>query len=439
MNKRIVLTAVALSAASMMFAGGTKETAPETSGATQKVVTTVCRASYADEQWYTTMNADFEKETGIHVDVTPTPGNDDDHDAKVNVDLLAGGTVDVVESLGPKNFTIRNEGKFFMPLKDLVANAGVDATALWGANLPVDKNGEYYGIPFKQEMWCVYYNKDIFDAAGVPYPSGSWTWDEYVATAKKLTDKTKGIYGSFMQSDTQYMYLPACQKKVPFYKADGTCNFDDPEFSKAISWYKNLSASDGIQMSVSDLNVENASWNYYALAGDHLAMFMQGNWFVRLLNSQKDYPRNWKYGITQLPSAGPEGNTNLVSQGYVSVNKNAAHPKEALTYALWIAQNQWKYEGGIPALAKLTPEQQNAAFSSVAEASDGQVSVDELYNALLNNGMGVTDSDIVGPSATEYNSIVKEEVSSYCMDLQSLDDTITHIVTRVNEAIKNAQ
>jgi hypothetical protein len=53
--------------------------------------------------------------------------------------------------------------------------------------------------------------------------------------------------------------------------------------------------------------------------------------------------------------------------------------------------------------------------------------------------MGVTDSDIVGPSATEYNSIVKEEVSSYCMDLQSLDDTITHIVTRVNEAIKNAQ
>lgn len=158
----------------------------------------------------------------------------------------------------------------------------------YGAQIsPVDKNGEYYGIPFKQEMWCVYYNKDIFDAAGVPYPSGSWTWDEYVATAKKLTDKTKGIYGSFMQSDTQYMYLPACQKKVPFYKADGTCNFDDPEFSKAISWYKNLSASDGIQMSVSDLNVENASWNYYALAGDHLAMFMQGNWFVRLLNSQR--------------------------------------------------------------------------------------------------------------------------------------------------------
>jgi multiple sugar transport system substrate-binding protein len=168
-------------------------------------------------------------------------------------------------------------------------------------------------------------------------------------------------------------------------------------------------------------------------------MFPQGNWFVRLLNSQKDYPRSWKYGVTQLPSTGADGNNNLVSQAYVSINKNAAHPKEALTYMLWIAQNQWRYEGGIPALATLTPEQQNAAFSAVASASDGQVTVSNLYDAMLDNGMGVVDSDIVGTAATEYNNIVKEEVSSFCMDLQSLEDTIAHIVSRVNDAIKSAR
>jgi hypothetical protein len=47
---------------------------------------------------------------------------------------------------------------------------------------------------------------------------------------------------------------------------------------------------------------------------------------------------------------------------------------------------------------------------------------------MLDNGMGVVDSDIVGTAATEYNNIVKEEVSSFCMDLQSLEDTIAHIV-----------
>jgi len=434
MKRNLLIAVVTFFATAMAFPAGSKE-----SGNTQRVVTTVCRASYANEAWYTKMNADFEAETGIHVDVTPTPGNDDDHDAKVNIDLLAGGTVDVVESLGAKNYTIRNEGGFFMPLSALVAGSGVDAEALWGVNLPKNAQGEYYGIPFKQEVWCVYYNKDLFDVAGVPYPSGSWTWDDYIATAKKLTDASKGVYGSFMQADTQYMYLPARQKNVPFYKADGTSNFDDPAFAEAITWYKGLSSAQGIQMSVSDLNAEGASWNYYALAGDHLAMFPQGNWFVRLLNSQKDYPRSWKYGVTQLPSTGADGNNNLVSQAYVSINKNAAHPQEALTYMLWIAQNQWRYEGGIPALATLTPEQQNAAFSAVASASDGQVTVSNLYDAMLDNGMGVVDSDIVGTAATEYNNIVKEEVSSFCMDLQSLEDTIAHVVSRVNDAIKSAR
>jgi multiple sugar transport system substrate-binding protein len=439
MKRTIALCCVALCSLAV-FAGGTKEGAPASTAKQEvKEVSTVCRASYANEEWYNTMNADFEKETGIHVNVFPTPGNDDDHVTKVNVDLLAGGTFDVVQSLGPKTYYDRVDAKFFAPLKELVAKAGVDASAVWGTYLPADEKGEYYGIPLKQELYCVFYNKNIFDAAGVAYPSGAWTWDDYVATAKKLTDPSKGIYGSFMNADNPWMYMPARQQNIPLYKEDGTCNFDAPAFAESAKWYHDISTVNKYQPSVAELNAENASWNYYALAGDHLAMFPQGNWFTRLLNSQTDYPKDWNYGVAPMPGAGKNGNNNLVSMAYVSINKNAAHPDAALRYALWVGQNQWKYEGGIPALASLTEEEQDKVFSSIADASHGQVTVSELYENMMHTGLGVAQSDIVGPAAGEYNAIVKEELQSYDMDLQTLDQAIAKIVSRVNEAIKNAQ
>ena len=437
MKRMMLVAALMLLAVTSVFAMGGGETSAESEY--DRIVTTTVTATYLNETWFNTMNADFEAETGIHVVVQPVPGDEDEYKAKINIDLMGGSTVDVVETLGPKDYSRQVSAGFFMPLNEAVEEAGIDPYSIYGANLPVEDDGNYYALPFKQEMYCVFYNKAIFDEAGVPYPEGPWTWDEYVETAQKLTDKKKGVYGSFMNADLPWMYMPAQQLAVPFYKEDGSCNFDDPVFKEYAEWFKYISNDLGVQPSVAELEAENANWNYYALEGYRLAMFPQGNWFTRLLNSQEDYPKDWNYGVAPLPSAGEGGNNNLVSLGYVAINKNAAHPEEALTYALWIAENQWKYEGGIPAFATMSEEDQQLAFGSIAEASHGQVTVDDLYQNLINTGLGSVSSDIVGTAAAEYYNIVKEELSSYNMGLQDIDTAIANIVTRVNEAIANAE
>ena len=437
MKRMMLVAALMLLAVTSVFAMGGGETSAESEY--DRIVTTTVTATYLNETWFNTMNADFEAETGIHVVVQPVPGDEDEYKAKINIDLMGGSTVDVVETLGPKDYSRQVSAGFFMPLNEAVEEAGIDPYSIYGANLPVEDDGNYYALPFKQEMYCVFYNKAIFDEAGVPYPEGPWTWDEYVETAQKLTDKKKGVYGSFMNADLPWMYMPAQQLAVPFYKEDGSCNFDDPVFKEYAEWFKYISNDLGVQPSVAELEAENANWNYYALEGYRLAMFPQGNWFTRLLNSQEDYPKDWNYGVAPLPSAGEGGNNNLVSLGYVAINKNAAHPEEALIYALWIAENQWKYEGGIPAFATMSEEDQQLAFGSIAESSHGQVTVDDLYQNLINTGLGSVSSDIVGTAAAEYYNIVKEELSSYNMDLQDIDTAIANIVTRVNEAIANAE
>lgn len=437
MKKIIISLFVLMLAVSTVFAGGNTEV--KSTGDAKPVVTTVCRASYADEEWYKNMNADFEAETGIHIEVIPTPGNDEDHDSLLNTWLLSGETIDVIPSLGPKFYQDRVEAGFFMPLNDKFAEAGIDAKGIWGANLQGEEDGTYYSVPTKQEVYCVFYNKDIFDEAGVAYPEGPWTWDEYIETAKKVTNLEKGIYGSYMNAENPWTIMPAKQQDVPLYKEDGTCNFDAPEFRDAIQWYYDLGNTLNVQMPVGEVLNENASWNYYAIAGDHLAMFPQGNWFTRLLNSQTDYPRDWKYGVAPLPSAPNGGDNNMVSLGYVSINKNSANPDLAFKYLVWLGENQWKYEGGIPALATLTEEQQNQVFSSIADASNGQVTVDDLYNAWINTGLGTAQSDIVGVAANEYNRIVNAELQAFYMDLQDIDTTIANIMTKVNQAIKNSK
>lgn len=434
MKKALITLMLVAICVTAVFASGSSEQKQET-----RVVTTVCRASYVNEEWFKNMNAAFEAETGIHVDVQPTPGNDADHDAKLNIDLLAGSTIDVIPSLGPKFYYNRADAGYFVALDDLIASKGTDATKIWGSYLPYSDDGHYYAVPYKQEVYCVFYNKALFDKAGVPYPQGPWTWDEYVETAKKVTNLSEGIYGSYMNIENPWFILSAKQKNIPLYKEDGTCNFDAPEFRESIEWYKSLGNDLKVQMPVDEVVNENASWNYYAMAGDHLALFVQGNWFTRLLNSQTDYPKDWDYGVAPTPSAGEDGNNNFVSMGYYSINKNAEHPEEALEYLLWLGQNQWKYEGQIPALASLTAEEQNQVFSAIADASHGQVTVSDLYENFMNTGMGVAQSDIIGPAADEYNRIVNDEVAAYCMDLQDIDTTISKICSRVNEAIKNVQ
>ena len=423
-----------LLSACVLFAGGSKDqTEPE------RVVTTVCGPEYAAAEWFNNMNAAFEAETGIHVDVQPTPGEGDEHDAKVNIDLLAGGTIDVIPSTGDRRYQTRVAAGFLMPLNDVLEERGYDAEAVYGANLPVEDDGYYYGLPFKQELYCVFYNKDIFDNAGVPYPEGPWTWDDYVETAKKLTDPKKGIYGSFMDPDNPWYYFPAKQQDIPLYKEDGTCNFDTPEMREAVVWFRELGNTLKVQMSVEEMLAENASWNYYALAGDVLAMSPQGNWFTRLLNSQVDYPRDWKYGIAPLPSAPDGGANNLASMSFVAINKNAEHLDEAVEYVLWLADNRWKFEGGIPAMAEFTEEVQQQVFASIAEASDGQITVEDLYNGLIDTGLGVAQFDILGTASTEYNAIVVQELQAFNLELQSLDETMARITTRVNEVIANAE
>jgi multiple sugar transport system substrate-binding protein len=88
----------------------------------------------------------------------------------------------------------------------------IEAGAIDPANFPEPLVDMYaykdvqYGIPRDFDTIALFYNKDLFDAAGVAYPDESWTWDDFRANAEKLTDEGKGIWGAGMQTSWQENY-----------------------------------------------------------------------------------------------------------------------------------------------------------------------------------------------------------------------------------------
>ncbi|MCP4396817.1 MAG: sugar ABC transporter substrate-binding protein [bacterium] len=55
-----------------------------------------------------------------------------------------------------------------------------------------DVDGKYYGVPFAWVGTVVFYNKTMFDEAGLEYPQEGWTWDDFLEDAKALTKDTDG-------------------------------------------------------------------------------------------------------------------------------------------------------------------------------------------------------------------------------------------------------
>lgn len=430
MKKAIVVLMILAVITASVFAQSSTEKAAE-----EKVVTIIQDANFANQEWFAQMNAAFEAETGIHVDAQFSAASGNDFNQKMLIDLMAGSDVDVIPMTTFRYYTAEMEGEFLAPLSKSIK----DAEKIWGANLIIEDDGEFYAVPTKQEIYVVFYNKDLFDAAGLDYPKAPWTWDDMIATAEKLSDPSNGIYGLYLDRyGAPWGFLTGRQNDIPLYKEDGTANFDDPRMVEAVQLILDLDQKK-IAMPYEEVLAGGASWNYYAIIGGKVGMYTSLNFMTRELNNVDNYGRTWRYGVVAMPTAGEK--IDLANISYAGMNKNAKHPEAAATYLAWIGQNQWKYEKGIPALATLSAEDQATALASIADGSHGAVTIEELYEAYFNTGNTRSiASEFAGPSAAAYYNIITEELRALHLGTTATaEEACAKIVSRANEAIASAQ
>jgi multiple sugar transport system substrate-binding protein len=165
-------------------------------------------------------------------------------------------------------------------------------------------DGTFYCPPKDFSTLALEYNKDLFDAAGVEYPTADWTWADLRAAAEKLTNADAGVYGMALSPDFARLIALIYADGGTITNEDFTAmTLDSDAVKQATEFYVGL-VTDGFAAQPADLD---SGWAGEAFGKGKAAMAMEGNWIVPFLKDQ--FP-DVNYGVVELP-AGAAGKATM--------------------------------------------------------------------------------------------------------------------------------
>ncbi|MBT1279532.1 ABC transporter substrate-binding protein [Thermoanaerobacter sp. CM-CNRG TB177] len=203
------------------------------------------------------------------------------------------------------------------PLDDYIKKYNVDVNDFEPALLSAFQwEGKTYGLPKDFNTLALFYNKDMFKAAGINEPPK--TWEELRNVAKKLTKD--GVKGLVLSADLARFDAFINQNGGSVYK-DGKVTLNLPENTQALDFYVSLITKDKVADTPQNMG---EGWNGDAFAAKKAAMAIEGGWMIPFI---KEKAPDLNYGIAELP-AGKQKSTMAFTVAYV-MNKNSKHKDEA--------------------------------------------------------------------------------------------------------------
>jgi len=198
--------------------------------------------------------------------------------------------------------------------------------------------GDIYGLPKDVGPWAFVYNKDLFDKAGIAYPSakaGEWTWDDMLEAAKNITADNDGDGKTDVFGVGAYNLESAVWGNGGDFldAATGTVTIDKPEFYEAMQFVADLNLVHKVSP---NQEAEQAMNAYTRFMNGQMGMFAMGPW---------DQPAFWDlpfgWDIAAWPASPNTGKTAtwLGSMGF-AVSAKTKHVEEAFNLAAFLSLDE---------------------------------------------------------------------------------------------------
>jgi multiple sugar transport system substrate-binding protein len=258
-------------------------------------------------------------------------GGNDSALTKTIAGFTAGNFPDVAYEYGSSAAQLAKQPKL-VDLTDKVNAPALD----WNDFYPSERqaatvDGKVVGIPALVDNLALVYNKKLFEAAGVPLPNANWSWQQFRAAAKALTNPATKTYGwayiNDGSEDTVWRYL------AMLWQAGGNLlNSDNtkPAFNSPAG----LAALQQLQdMAVTDKSVylDTGNDNYLnVFNGGKIAMLWTGPWDLSSIS------KNIDYGVTVLPGYNGDHQTISGPDLYMFFNHSDARAAAAFKFISWL-------------------------------------------------------------------------------------------------------
>lgn len=284
------------------------------------------------------------------------------------------------------------ENDMIEPIDDFWDVTGVDKSN-FNQNV-LDKSyfdGTQYGVPMQYNLQYLYYNKDLFKAAGLDPETPPTTMDELEKAAVACTDEANGIYGLGLPVNygNYVEYLWANGGDV--VSLDGKENLlNSEENVKTLTWIQKM-INEGVSPKALDAGEADTMFQ----AG-RLAMYTSGPWNINGLNQL-----GVNYGITAIPagSAGafsPEGGCSwMLTKGADEATKQAAYK----FMAYWLSDDvlkEWSNRNGFPVWSNTVLQDSDIQANEILADVSAASTIGRDYHLTLDCGSQI-DADVMQP------------------------------------------
>lgn len=385
---------------------------------------TIAMWDYSTSPYYQQIIEEYEKRTGNTVHIIDIASND--YIDKLSMMLYSNQELDVILAKDIPSFVEMIRRHQLEPLDEYIKSNKTDLSGYHGLTDQVRYEGELYGLPFRNDYYVLLYNKDIFDAAGMEYPSNDMTWDEFRQMAKMLTNEEKGIYGTHLHTWRTLVQNWAIQDGEHTVVAEDY-SFMKPAYEMALGMQnEDKSIMDFAELKAGNIHYRSIFHNGY------IAMIPMGSWLIQETISAIDAGgttlKNW--GVAKLPHQ--EGMAPGYTMGAsTQAGINARSEKKEMAYefleflcgkegARILSQN-----GAIPAWSDGESRQLYAAIPGFPQ---------ECLDALDMEHM-VLESP-VHKDMKEIDQILTEEHEAIMTGEKSIDQGLEEMGNRVREMLK---
>jgi multiple sugar transport system substrate-binding protein len=318
---------------------------------------------------------------GVTIDDAAGASTTDDLLQKLQAGFASDRFPDICYSYGSWVTELGTSGRT-LDIADLVA----EADSGWeefpeGARATATVRDEVVGFPAVLGDLALYYNKDLFDAAGVAYPNADWTWDDFRSAAAAITDESANVYGTAYpvpgSEDTVWRMWPQLwQNGGQVLDETGQPAFNSQAGMDALEYWRQLAVED--KSVYLDQNGEKYSPSF---ASGNIGMIISGPWLLYDFKKAKT-----PYGVSILPGTGGDHQTIAgVDVWTLFDHGDEARASAAYDFTRWLTAPEqdvrWNVEyGNLPLRSSAADTPEFAKY--VADYPGAQVFFDNLTNAV---------------------------------------------------------
>ena len=195
-------------------------------------------------------------------------------------------------------------------------------------------NGDVYGFPRDIEAHVLYYNKKLFDEAGVTYPTDEWTWDDLLAAAEKLTKKDDSgrvsQYALGMEGGKWPIWVGQAGGIVlDDLTNPSKCTLDTPEAIKGLQFFYDLMDKDYAMRSAT---MSQQGGDAAVFETGQVAMIIQNSSRVPTFNANA----NLDYDVAAVPIPAGGQRWDMNGGAAWAISSGADHKEMAWEFLKWL-------------------------------------------------------------------------------------------------------